>query len=37
VSARERKRNRGVDVSKLRWCDDALALADDPEIDVVVE
>jgi homoserine dehydrogenase len=37
VSARERKRDRGVDVSKLRWCDDALALADDPEIDVVVE
>jgi homoserine dehydrogenase len=37
VSARERKRDRGVDLSKLRWCDDALALAGDPEIDVVVE
>jgi homoserine dehydrogenase len=37
VSARERKRNRGVDVSTLRWCDDARALAGDPEIDVVVE
>jgi homoserine dehydrogenase len=37
VSARERRRDRGVDVSKLRWCDDALALAGDPEIDVVVE
>ena len=37
VSARERKRERGIDVSKLRWCDDALALAGDPEIDVVVE
>jgi homoserine dehydrogenase len=37
VSARERKRDRGVDVSQLRWCDDALALAGDPEIDVVVE
>ena len=37
VSARERKRDRGVDVAKLRWCDDALALAGDPEIDVVVE
>jgi homoserine dehydrogenase len=37
VSARERERDRGVDVSKLRWCDDALALAGDPEIDVVVE
>jgi homoserine dehydrogenase len=37
VSARERKRDRGVDVSQLRWCDDALALAGDPEVDVVVE
>ena len=37
VSARARKRDRGIDVSKLRWCDDALALAGDPEIDVVVE
>jgi len=37
VSARERQRDRGVDVSKLRWCDDALALASDPEIGVVVE
>jgi homoserine dehydrogenase len=37
VSARERKRDRGVDVSQLRWCEDALALAGDPEIDVVVE
>jgi homoserine dehydrogenase len=37
VSARERKRDRGVDLSTLRWCDDALALASDPEIDVVVE
>ncbi len=37
VSARERKRDRGVDVSRLRWCDDALALAGDPEVDVVVE
>ena len=37
VSARERNRDRGVDVSKLRWCDDALALAGDPAIDVVVE
>jgi homoserine dehydrogenase len=37
VSARDRKRDRGIDVSNLRWVDDALALAADPEIDVVVE
>jgi homoserine dehydrogenase len=37
VSARDRTRERGIDVSKLRWFDDALALARDPEIDVVVE
>ena len=37
VSARDRKRDRGVDLSGLRWVDDALALAADPEIDVVVE
>ena len=37
VSARERSRDRGVDLSSLRWCDDALELARDPGIDVVVE
>jgi homoserine dehydrogenase len=37
VSARDRKRDRGVDLSGLRWVSDALALAADPEIDVVVE
>jgi len=37
VSARDRTRDRGVDLSGLRWVDDALALAADPEIDVVVE
>ncbi|MGH8722789.1 MAG: homoserine dehydrogenase, partial [Burkholderiales bacterium] len=37
VCARDRRRDRGVDVSRLRWVDDALALARDPEVDVVVE
>ncbi len=37
VSARDRRRERGIDVSDLRWHDDATALAHDPEIDVVVE
>jgi homoserine dehydrogenase len=37
VSARDRTRRRDLDLSHARWCDDARALADDPEIDVVVE
>ena len=37
VAARERGRARGVDVSDLRWHDDAVALAHDPGVDVVVE
>jgi homoserine dehydrogenase len=37
VSARERGRDRGVDLSAMRWYDDAVAMAADPEIDVVVE
>ncbi len=37
VSARERRRERGIDVSDLRWHDDPLALAHDPAVDVVVE
>src|SRR5579859_2145093 len=37
VSARDRQRERGVDLAGLRWCDDALALAADAEIDVVAE
>ncbi|HET6223262.1 MAG TPA: homoserine dehydrogenase [Dongiaceae bacterium] len=37
VSARQRQRDRGLDLTGLRWCDDVLALASDPEIDVVVE
>ena len=37
VSARERNRDRGVDVSEARWYDDAQGLAADADIDVVVE
>ncbi len=37
VSARERGRDRGVDLSGFRWHEDALALAADPEVDAVVE
>lgn len=37
VSARDPRRDRGVDLSMVRWCADAVAMAADPEIDVVVE
>jgi homoserine dehydrogenase len=37
VSARDRSKSRPVDVSGLRWFDDAVALAADPEVDVVLE
>ena len=37
VSARDRGRDRGVDLSGLRWQVNAMAMATDPEIDVVVE
>jgi homoserine dehydrogenase len=37
VSARDRRRDRGTDLSAVRWFSDAVALAADPEIDVVVE
>lgn len=37
VSARDRTRDRGIDLSGIRWHDDAVALADDPTVDVVVE
>ncbi len=37
VSARDRARDRGVDLSAARWFDDAVAMAADPGIDVVVE
>jgi homoserine dehydrogenase len=37
VSARDRKKDRGIDIGKMTWCDDPLALADDPQVDVVAE
>ena len=37
VSARDRRRQRGVDLSSARWYDDAVAMAADPDVDVVVE
>ncbi len=37
VSARDRRRDRGVQLSAVRWYEDASAMAADPEIDVVVE
>jgi homoserine dehydrogenase len=37
VSARDRARDRGVSVAGLRWHEDAVALAADSEVDVVVE
>ncbi len=37
VCARNAKRERGVDLSAYRWHDDALTLAQAPDIDVVVE
>ncbi len=37
VSARSRRRERGLDLSGVEWFDDPLALARHPEIDVVCE
>jgi homoserine dehydrogenase len=37
VSARNRQRERGLALERYRWYDDPLALAADPEIDLVVE
>ncbi len=37
VAARDRDRDRGIDLGAMRWYDDALGLAADSEIDVVVE
>jgi homoserine dehydrogenase len=37
VSARDRRRDRGVDFSASRWFGDPVAMAADPEIDAVVE
>ena len=37
VSARDRGRDRGIPLAGLRWYDDPVALAHDPNVDVVVE
>ena len=37
VSARSRTKDRGIDIKKLRWFSDPVALASDPGIDVFVE
>lgn len=37
ISARDKKKNRGLDLGGIRWLDDPLSMAKDPEIDVVVE
>jgi homoserine dehydrogenase len=37
VSARDRRRDRGVNLSAVRWYENAVAMAADPDIDVVVE
>ncbi|HSR55150.1 MAG TPA: homoserine dehydrogenase, partial [Alphaproteobacteria bacterium] len=37
VSARDRKRDRGIDLTGVDWQEDALALADRSDIDAVVE
>ena len=37
VSARNKNRNRGVDISKFRWVDDPVELALADDVDVVVE
>ncbi len=37
VSARNRAKERGIPLSGVKWHDDPVALADDPDVDVVVE
>lgn len=37
VSARDRGKDRGCDLGRVRWFDDAAMLARDPDLDVVVE
>ncbi|NUS67651.1 MAG: homoserine dehydrogenase [Ensifer adhaerens] len=37
VTARDRNRDRGVDLSTVNWFDDAISLASDADIDVFVE
>jgi homoserine dehydrogenase len=37
VSARDRARTRGIDISRFKWFDDATRMAAEPGIDVIVE
>jgi homoserine dehydrogenase len=37
ITARTKAKERGIDIGKLRWVADPIALAGDPEIDVLVE
>lgn len=37
ISARDKKKDRGVDLSAYHWHDDPVALANDPDVEVVVE
>lgn len=37
VSARDKSRDRGIDLSGVTWHDDPRALANDPNVDIVVE
>lgn len=37
VSARDRRRDRGVSLAGLNWHDDAVALVNDPDVELVVE
>lgn len=37
VSARDRNKDRGVDISSYRWVDDMSAMASDDDVDIVVE
>jgi homoserine dehydrogenase len=37
ASARDKRRDRGADLSAVRWYADAVAMTADPEIDVVIE
>jgi len=37
VSARDRSRDRGIDITRFAWFDDAATLAAAPDVDVVVE
>ncbi len=37
VSARDRNKDRGVDLSQARWVEDARALAEAPDVDLVIE